>query len=175
VPTGPTLPRHQLELDTRAREVGQALPRGLERAKRLRLEQRRQQLCTSPLPPAARRCGGERLRLGTQQPELDNLLGARLGRHHQQLVASSRHLSHAAHAHRHGRTRLRQLRPLLIQQQPHLAPALAGDNMVALPESAALHKHRAEDPETLAHHRLEDLHGRVAVDQRVAGRKRGVA
>ena len=29
VPTGPTLPRHQLELDTRAREVGQALPRGL--------------------------------------------------------------------------------------------------------------------------------------------------
>ena len=28
-------------------------------------------------------------------------------------------------------------------QRPHLAPALAGDNMVALPESAALHKHLA--------------------------------
>ena len=34
-----------------------------------------------------------------------------------------------------------QLRPLLAQQRPHLAPALAGDYMVALPESAALHKH----------------------------------
>ena len=31
--------------------------------------------------------------------------------------------------------------PLLAQQRPHLAPALAGDDMVALPESAALHQH----------------------------------
>ena len=84
-----------------------------------------------------------------------NLARLALVLHDQKVVARVRGVGQAEHLHRHGRPGLAHLFAGGVEQRPHPAELLAGDDRVPGVQDAALDKHRGDGAAALLDARFE--------------------
>mmetsp|Transcript_62284 Transcript_62284/g.165282 ORF Transcript_62284/g.165282 Transcript_62284/m.165282 type:complete len:402 (+) Transcript_62284:232-1437(+) len=147
----------RLEDDAVGREVRDPLVERLERALRVRLDDRRHDddVRGAAVDTSRPHRLLQLLELRARLPELGDLPRARLARDDQQLVARARRLAQPRDTHGHRRRRVLEAAAVLALQRLDLAVSRADHNMIGHLECAALHEDRRNDAEPTLQRRLQ--------------------